>query len=484
MDRTAAKNRAYSVIGFSFISAYLLSFLFEGQVLYSLLKPSEASAAPYVLAAIAAHFAGLFTCGFFIKSPATARHAMLGGGGLCLIAAVPFFFHAPPLWIAGLAAGGFSGGGAVAAWGYFLKVHTPKEERIKTCADVLISSNVIMIAINMAARLSPAGGLPLSMLCLIIGIIFIAALPAGAAGTAAGKARSRSHHGINTSLGWLGLFVFIITINSGLMYQVFNPAFDHLSGLVSWYWALPYIAALVIMRNLPARVKRANILYAGMAMIAGAFIGFMLLGRSAGDYLVVDTLMLGACGIFDLFWWSILGEMLEYTDNPAGIFGIGLSFNVLGVLIGDILGVGITAIHLPRAEVAVIALTMICITLVLLPPLNRQLVMLLRSHTYLSVYDRMEPAQRADLTWRTKSLQELTAREREVLQQILTGQSNREIGEVLFISESTVKTHIRNIFFKYDVGSRAELISTLLRNQTAPRSVTGDPVETDQSIPR
>jgi hypothetical protein len=31
---------------------------------------------------------------------------------------------------------------------------------------------------------------------------------------------------------------------------------------------------------------------------------------------------------------------------------------------------------------------------------------------------------------------------------------------------AVVKTHVRNIFSKYDVGSRAELISTILKNQT------------------
>ncbi|NLZ92136.1 MAG: response regulator transcription factor, partial [Clostridiales bacterium] len=45
------------------------------------------------------------------------------------------------------------------------------------------------------------------------------------------------------------------------------------------------------------------------------------------------------------------------------------------------------------------------------------------------------------------------------------GKSNREIAGALFISENTVKTHARNIFSKYDVASRAELISTLLKNQ-------------------
>jgi DNA-binding CsgD family transcriptional regulator len=176
--------------------------------------------------------------------------------------------------------------------------------------------------------------------------------------------------------------------------------------------------------------------------------------------------MLGACGIFDLFWWSILGEMLEYSDNPAHTFGIGLSANVFGVLCGGVLGMTVTSIGLPSAEVAVIALTVVCVTLVMLPPLNHQLVLLLKSHAYLAAYDNMSQSQQTDIVRQVKTLDPLTVREQEVLQLILSGKSNREIAGALFISENTVKTHARSIFSKYDVGSRAELISILLKNQT------------------
>ena len=467
MNRIKTLNaRRLSIVAFSFSFGYLLSFLFEGQVLYSLLDLHGVKASPYILTAIIAHFAGLFTCSIFVRSQVMAKTMMLLGMGLCLAATTPFFFNPSSLWLGGLIGSGYFSGCAVAAWGFFLRAFTPKNVRIRSCADVLIYSNLLMIAINVVAMNRAIYiGLSLSMLCLVIGMAFIWMLPVDQEDEQNKTLKNKTPGGIKNPLILLCLFIFIITINSGLMYQVINPAFDHLTGLVSWYWAVPYIVALVIMRNLPMKAKRSRILYIGMAMIIGAFISFMLLGRNSSDYLIVDTLMLGACGIFDLFWWSILGEMLDYSDNPAQTFGIGLSANVLGVLCGGVLGMAVTSIGLSGAEIAVIALTVVCITLVMLPPLNQNLVLLLKSHAYLAAYDNMSQSQQMDLVGQIKTLDPLTVREQEVLQLILSGKTNREIAGALFISESTVKTHARNIFSKYDVASRAELISTLLKNQ-------------------
>lgn len=467
MSRLRTVNgRILSVIGFSFLFAYILSFLFEGQVLYSLLELRKAEASGYILAAIVSHFVGLFSCGYLAKSPIVAKYTMFGGMGVCFIVTLPFFFTSSALWAIALLVSGYVSGCAVASWGYFLKAFTPKNERIKSCADVLIYSNIIMIAVNVVAmNRSPFFGLALSMFCLVAGMAFIWVVPTDT-NNGWRKEESKPSGDILKPLMLLCLFVFIITIDSGLMYQVINPSFEHLTGLVSWYWAVPYIVALAIMRNLPMKVKRSSILYVGVAMIMGAFISFMLLGRNASDYLVVDTLMLGACGIFDLFWWSIIGEMLDYTENPVKVFGIGLSSNVFGVLCGGVVGMAVTSFQLPGAEVAVIALTIVCVTLVMLPPLNRQLIMLLKNHAYLAAYDSMSENQQTAILHQIKTLVPLTDREQEVLQLILFGKSNREIAETLFLSESTIKTHTRNIFSKYDVRSRAELISILLRNQS------------------
>lgn len=52
----------------------------------------------------------------------------------------------------------------------------------------------------------------------------------------------------------------------------------------------------------------------------------------------------------------------------------------------------------------------------------------------------------------------LTPREKELIELIYAGKSNREIADTLFLSESTVKTHIYNIFRKMDVKNRVGVI--------------------------
>ncbi len=50
----------------------------------------------------------------------------------------------------------------------------------------------------------------------------------------------------------------------------------------------------------------------------------------------------------------------------------------------------------------------------------------------------------------------LTAREKEILELLAAGQSNREIGQQLFISEKTVKHYVTNILQKLHVRNRVE----------------------------
>ena len=60
------------------------------------------------------------------------------------------------------------------------------------------------------------------------------------------------------------------------------------------------------------------------------------------------------------------------------------------------------------------------------------------------------------LTTLPPELEQLTKREREVLCLIITGATNRQIGEALFISERTVKNHVTSILSRLNLDDRIQ----------------------------
>jgi len=59
----------------------------------------------------------------------------------------------------------------------------------------------------------------------------------------------------------------------------------------------------------------------------------------------------------------------------------------------------------------------------------------------------------------------LTRRETEILEQIATGKGRKRIAEELFIDLETVKSHIKNIYHKLNVHSKADAIKTARDNK-------------------
>ena len=57
----------------------------------------------------------------------------------------------------------------------------------------------------------------------------------------------------------------------------------------------------------------------------------------------------------------------------------------------------------------------------------------------------------------------LTPREREVLQLVAGGATNRQVGEALYLSEHTVNFHMKNIFQKLHLHNRAQAVAYAIR---------------------
>jgi two-component system, NarL family, nitrate/nitrite response regulator NarL len=70
--------------------------------------------------------------------------------------------------------------------------------------------------------------------------------------------------------------------------------------------------------------------------------------------------------------------------------------------------------------------------------------------------------------------QEITERERQVLQCVAKGMSNREIGETLKIAENTVKNHVRSILDKLHLANRAQMAAYAVQSGLSGGGVRRD----------
>jgi two-component system nitrate/nitrite response regulator NarL len=105
---------------------------------------------------------------------------------------------------------------------------------------------------------------------------------------------------------------------------------------------------------------------------------------------------------------------------------------------------------------------------------GRELVSILRSVAAGEVY--VTPALAANLLYGLSAshgqqagspLDELTERERQIVELVAAGDSNKEIAAQLFLSEKTVKHHMTNILQKLQVRNRVE--AALVARSTMPR---------------
>ncbi len=78
------------------------------------------------------------------------------------------------------------------------------------------------------------------------------------------------------------------------------------------------------------------------------------------------------------------------------------------------------------------------------------------------------PAAIAERLAERMGTEDLTPRESEVLEQIVTGKSNKEIATELSISEATVKTHINTLLSKLGVTDRTQAATAAIRRGIVP----------------
>ena len=242
------------------------------------------------------------------------------------------------------------------------------------------------------------------------------------------------------------------------MFQVIYPYFGEFVLLTSIYTNVPYIAAIFLLTRV-IKINKFKYLYIGLALWGVTFIIFAFTGQTALSFVILCTFMLFACGIFDIFWWSVMASNFDSVHNPSSLLGLGLSINVLGVWVGGLIGNFLMSIGVDKQELSLMGILVVLISLLIILPLNNRLSNFIEYSEFLVKLHFMNGKKIK--TFNEEVQETLSKREFEVYNLLIMGKSDNQISEALCITKNTIKTHNRNIYKKLKVANRIELIEKI-----------------------
>ncbi|UNC91372.1 LuxR family transcriptional regulator [Candidatus Contubernalis alkaliaceticus] len=472
------KAKSLTMWSLAVFFGWLLSFPFNGPVFQAVIF-NRALDGALGLYFTFFHALGLFAAAFLFRGRKLVKGLMVLSGALCLILTVILWFSSVGWWPFWLSFLGAASSFYIIGWGYRFTYLVTNEERLKFMAVVIILSNLFYVIINIVSAQAPAYLVYiLSMTLLTASLCFAAALERediesckdikldGQGEKQCLKVMDQLKEFPNALMIILTLFIFGLYINGGFMYSVIYPTFAEFSRYTHFFRVVPYLAVLLVMWKFGGKVHRKLPVYLGASMLGLAFISFALLSDSLSGYIITEILIESAFGLLDLFIWTFLGVISLLYGTPYRMFGYGLSANVFAIFLGEVMGVRLMLVGEQYPMItAIFAASTIFLTFIIVPWLNDQMDRELLENTKdvgKKVYEKKVDAFNMDRFLEEK---QLTPREREILTLLFKGETNKVLAEQLFISENTLKTHLKNIYKKLGVSNKRELLSMVIRGE-------------------
>lgn len=265
-----------------------------------------------------------------------------------------------------------------------------------------------------------------------------------------------------------GLLIILFSLAAGMAYQfqVVAPVSPYVDDTLR---RLPYVIAVMAAGVLADRRDLHALLVTGAGLLA---LSFLLVGWAGHPGLAYTSIGLqgAAFGLLEASPWLLLAGLS--TPTTAGRwFGWGLNMNVVPILLGGLVGQLVAGMSPERF--GLLAATATLLGFLFLVGISDPLVLL---HSWHPQPEPPEPDPRREdqqsppprppvpdiLAERYGEL--LSSRELEVAKLAVLGISTRDIAQQLFLSENTVKTHLRNIYRKTESASRNDLYRKLVES--------------------
>lgn len=245
------------------------------------------------------------------------------------------------------------------------------------------------------------------------------------------------------------LLIFLIKVGEGIIYADLESNLSASFNNYEFYFILPYVLSLITTLIIAKKIKKKvfTLLTTSISLIG---LGFVILIASAENIFYSNLLMNFGYGIFDIIIWSSIVYFIYIYGNGVKIASAIMFFHFLGMFLGGVLSIFFKT---TSNILYIIFVSFIFLSVILIPKVSE------------ITNGKMDRAKKK-LDNEMKSRQELKSkkdyrllskREKEVLEEILMGKINRDIAKSLNISETTVKTHCKNICEKLGVKTKKQV---------------------------
>ncbi len=439
---------------------WLLSFPFYGPVLQSA-APHNFSANTLALIFISFHAVTYLLCGFLLKNSGYWYKLMTYSLIVTVLTNMFMFLPFDWVWPMGMAIMGISSTLYVLGWCCLYALYVPTKRRFQLMAAVIIWANVILIIFNLLKNvLTPQQLIGVVLIPLIVALVILIKTP---------DSFTHSPQRLKSAFPFPAMpliiicfFIIVIYLNGGLMYRIMIPEVEMDFPFSSYYRFIFYVLVVFLMYRFGKNIDQLITLYLAISSLGLAFMSFAVLSSTFLGSIVTGGLIEGAFALLDLFVWTTLASLAFIYRAPFQFFGLGLAANTSSIVFGDIIG---GRLLIPAGDyhflTAALASSTIFISIMIMPLLHRH------------IKKRYHVAQQIDDSWADNievedpfnTLQQylvqghyITKREEEILKLMLQGLTNKQIGNNLSISENTIKSHLKNIYIKFGVHKKRDLI--------------------------
>ncbi|MDY5576448.1 MAG: helix-turn-helix transcriptional regulator [Lachnospiraceae bacterium] len=244
-----------------------------------------------------------------------------------------------------------------------------------------------------------------------------------------------------------GLTIVLVSLTRGIGF--YFPIADISAGISLEFSRAFYAIGLIIAGIIGDRTRK----YGAISCLAALFFPFAMIALSTEIGISIILWILGYFffGFLAVFRVILFSDIARTKENLLYVAGFGLMFGRIGDAAGNL-----TGIILNDKLIPLVIVSSICFVVTFI------VFFLLYNKLYMPIPQPL-PSQEERLNAFIQKY-ELSLRETEVLNLIREGASNGEISAKLFISENTVKFHVRNILKKTGCSNRTELLTALNRS--------------------